>query len=88
MKSQHPGRKPLASRPRVVLPPAAPRVESRRRRPITTPSMAPEEIEQAESYASNRPLHGVGRTSSTEAPIRDPRRLAEIQAQLLGVKEK
>jgi len=49
--------------------------------------MTPEQIKQAETYATDRPLHGVGRTPPTEPPIRDPERLAEVWAQLMDEKE-
>jgi hypothetical protein len=44
--------------------------------------MTPEELKQAEAYATDRPVWGVGRIPSDEPPIRDPKRFAEIWAQL------
>ena len=81
--SRDPGRKPFARRAPVARPPAVPRAEPVRIPPGVSPSMTPEQIKQAETYATDRPLHGVGRTPSTEPPIRDPERLAELWAQLM-----
>ncbi len=77
------GRKPVASKTPVARPPAVPRGETVRVPPIVSPSMTPEQLKQAEAYATDRPLHGVGRIPSTDPPIRDPERLAEIRAQLM-----
>jgi hypothetical protein len=86
--SRHPGRKPFAGWAPVARPPAVPRAEPVQIPPTVSPSMTLEQLEQAKAYATDRPLHGVGRTPSTEPPIRDPERLAEVRAQLIGEKEK
>jgi hypothetical protein len=85
--SRRPGRKPFARRAPVARPPAVPRAEPVRIPPIVSPSMTPEQLEQAKAYATDRPLPGVGRIPSTEPPIRDPQRLAEIRAQWLRENE-
>ena len=76
--------RPVVSRAPVARPPVALRGEPIRVPPVVSPSMTPAEREQAEAYASDRPLHRPGRTLSAEPPIRDPARLAEVRAQLLG----
>jgi hypothetical protein len=48
--------------------------------------MTPEQLERAQAYASDRPLHSVGLTPSTEPLIRDPERWAELRDQLMGEK--
>jgi transcriptional regulator with XRE-family HTH domain len=77
-------RKPIASKTLGTLPPAAPRDEPVHLPAVVSPSLTPEQLRQAEAYASDRPLHRSPRTTSAEPPIRDPARLAEIRAELLG----
>jgi hypothetical protein len=86
--SRHPGRKPFARRAPVARPPAVPRAEPVRVPPVVSPSMTPEQIKQAKAYATDRPLHGVGRIPSNEPPIRDPERLAELWARLMDDEER
>jgi transcriptional regulator with XRE-family HTH domain len=46
--------------------------------------MTPEQSRRAEIHASGLPLRRSSRTISTEPPIRDPARLAEVRTQLMG----
>jgi ribosome-binding protein aMBF1 (putative translation factor) len=46
--------------------------------------MSSEQRQRVERHASGRPLHGSSRMISAEPPIRDPGRLAEVRAQLMG----
>ena len=77
-------RKPFAGKTPVASPPAVARAESIRIPPVAKPSMTPEQLEQAKTYATRRPLQRAARTRSAEPRIRDPERLAEVRAQLMG----
>jgi ribosome-binding protein aMBF1 (putative translation factor) len=77
-------RKPFAGKTPVVAPPVGARVGPIRVAPTVKPAMTPQQLEQARVYASDRPLRRPARAGSVEPPIREPERLAEVRAQLMG----
>ena len=81
-------RPPGRSKAPGALPPAVPRATPVRVPAVVSASLTPEQLKQARAYASDRPLHRSPRTTSAEPPIRDPARLAEVRAELLGGTEK
>jgi transcriptional regulator with XRE-family HTH domain len=82
--SESKGRKPVVDIAPVVPPPISSRSEPNPRPPVLSAPMTPQQLKQAESLSTGRPVHGVGLIRAQERSIPTPKQWAEIRARVTG----